>query len=261
MAEGQGDLTLIFVHGSFIDSSYWREQMETFRARYRVIAIDLPGHGESGRNRKEWSIQDFARDVSEIIYQLNLQNVILIGHSIGADIILELAATNPQRIIGVVAVESLRSAGELPEEIQKQVDGILKNLREHYEDTCAMYARQGLLTVNTSKEIQNKIINVYRNSYQPMGLASVDSLFHFSAREQELLRTLKFKLHLINVNYAPTNEDLLKKYCNNGYSLTILNGTCHFPMLEIPDELNRALEKVFHKIVVHAQEHELTHHQ
>jgi sigma-B regulation protein RsbQ len=258
---GKGDIPIIFVHGSFLDSSYWIAQIKAFKTQYRIIALDLPGQGESGKNRKQWSIEDFAHDVSEIIYQLDLQNVILVGHSIGANIVLELAATHPQRIIGIIAIEAFRSAGEMPEEVEKQVDVILKNLREHYEDTCEMYARQGLLTARTSKEIQDKIVGVYRTSYRPMGVASVESLFRFSDKERGLFQKLKFKLHLINVNFAPTNEDLLKKYCNSNYDLTIIDGTCHFPMLENPDELNRALEKAFHKIVVHAREHELSHHQ
>ena len=48
---GDGDITLLFVHGSFINKDYWREQLEYFKTNYSVIAIDLAGHGKSETNR------------------------------------------------------------------------------------------------------------------------------------------------------------------------------------------------------------------
>jgi sigma-B regulation protein RsbQ len=259
---GAGEITLLFVHGSFTSKEYWEPQISYFKSQYNVIAIDLPAHGESGNNRTTWSIEEFGKDVSELIYQLDLKNVILIGHSIGADIILEVAIANPQRIIGIVAIEAFRNAGtEMSEEVKKQFDTILDNLQKKFSDTAEAYAQRGLLTNETAPSIKDKITDAYRNAYPPMGVASVDSLFHYALRERNLLQQLKFKLHVINVNYAPTNEALIKQYAASGCRLTILHGTSHFPMLEIPDELNRALEKSFHAINVHAKENELVHHQ
>ncbi|MBA4056115.1 MAG: alpha/beta hydrolase, partial [Marivirga sp.] len=60
---GSGEFTLLFVHGSYIDQTYWKSQVDYFRAEYTVVTIDLPGHGKSGRERKHWSVQGFALDV------------------------------------------------------------------------------------------------------------------------------------------------------------------------------------------------------
>ena len=51
-----GDTVLFFIHGFGIDKSYWTNQTAFFSKKYRVIALDLPGFGQSGKNRKSWTV-------------------------------------------------------------------------------------------------------------------------------------------------------------------------------------------------------------
>ncbi|HEY1022087.1 MAG TPA: alpha/beta hydrolase, partial [Flavisolibacter sp.] len=67
---GSGPATLLFVHGSFIDQSYWKEQVSFFKEKYKVVTMDLAGHGESGTNRKEWTLRGMADDVVNVIKEL-----------------------------------------------------------------------------------------------------------------------------------------------------------------------------------------------
>src|SRR3954465_2677386 len=64
---GKGDTTLLFVHGDFTDQTYWKEQVDYFSQHYIVVTIDLPGHGKSGKLRKDWTLESFADDVKEVI--------------------------------------------------------------------------------------------------------------------------------------------------------------------------------------------------
>ena len=59
---------------------------------------------------------------------------------------------------------------------------------------------------------------------------------------------LKLKIYLINVAYMPTNEEALKKYAGGGYEIVFIHGTCHFPMIEKPEEFNRSMQNVIEKI-------------
>ena len=52
---GTGDTTLLFVHGWCINKTYWSAQVKHFDKRYRVVTIDLPGFGRSGKNRSVWT--------------------------------------------------------------------------------------------------------------------------------------------------------------------------------------------------------------
>jgi pimeloyl-ACP methyl ester carboxylesterase len=246
---GNGNKTLLFVHGSYIDKRYWNEQVKYFSADNTVVTLDLPGHGQSGRGRKNWLVEDFAKDVVTLTGELNLKNVILIGHSLGADISLIAATSYSELFSGFIAIDYYKNAATpLPQEFQPQIEAIKANLKKDFPGTNEQYARTALLTPQTPSEIVDRVIKDYRNAYEPMGMATMPQIFDIYKMQKELLPKLKFKLHLINVDYIPTNEELLKKHVPSGYDVMYMKGTCHFPMLENAVELNRLLQQVIDKI-------------
>ena len=104
---GEGAYTLVFAHGWCINQSYWIDQVNAFKSNYQVLTLDLPGFGESGKNRPDWSIESYGNDLNEVINQLKLANVILIGHSMSGDIVLE-AALNDPKIVAVIGVDTFK---------------------------------------------------------------------------------------------------------------------------------------------------------
>lgn len=242
---GSGPATLLFVHGSFIDQTYWKEQVSFFKEKYRVVTMDLAGHGESGRDREEWTLRGMADDVVNLIKELNLDDVILIGHSLGANLILMAATTYPDPVIGFIAVDNFKNlATPLPPEYDSQVEGIIESTKKAYADTNEHYARMVLLTPDTPQWITEKVVAAYRNSYEPMGQQTLPQFFVMDQIEREVLPLLRPKMNLINVNYMPTNVAALEKNAVNGYALIEIAGTCHYPMLESPKALNEALDEV-----------------
>ena len=103
---GSGSPALVFVHGWCCDRSYWDAQVPYFAPQYQVVTLDLAGHGESGLNRKTWTTRAFGDDVVAVVKELGLRQVVLVGHSIGGDIIAEAALRMPERVIGVVGVDT-----------------------------------------------------------------------------------------------------------------------------------------------------------
>jgi len=246
---GIGDITLLFVHGSFLDESIWNSQVDYFSSSYQVVTIDLAGHGKSGNNRNTWTIEQFGQDVIALIKVLQLKNVILIGHSLGAEAILEAAVLYPQPIIGFIAVEAFKNAGtDLPEQYQAQVKEMLEKFKTDFANTSEQYARQQLLTPETKPEITERIVKAYREAYEPMGIESSEDGFNYYERERDLLQHLPVKMHLINVNYVPTNTQALDQYAAKSYELIQMRGTSHFPMLESPRELNELLGEAIIRI-------------
>src|ERR1700730_13473958 len=78
---GQGDTALVFLHGWCGDREYWKHQVGSFAADYRVVAIDQAGHSESGKGRKAWTANSLAGDVEAVVKALGLKRVIVVGHS------------------------------------------------------------------------------------------------------------------------------------------------------------------------------------
>ncbi len=246
---GKGPTTLVFIHGSYIDQTYWDAQVAHFSPNYRVVTLDLPGHGQSGRNRNDWSVKQFGQDVIALLDQLDLHNVILIGHSMGGDVALEVAVARPERIIGFVAVDFFKNAATPMPNHEEEVKKIVAQLRADFVNTNEQYARTYLLTPQTDSATTQRVVADYRNAYQPMGMTVMEDVFNYYQREQELLPKLQRKLYLINIDYFPTNEAPLKKFTGASYKLVTMHGTSHYPMIENPAEFNRLLEGVIGEVV------------
>ena len=239
---GKGGTTLLFLHGAFIDKQYWNEQLSYFSEKYRVVAIDLPGHGKSSFNRKELTGQRFGKDVSEFIKELSLKNVVLIGHSFGSDVMLETVTEDDTNIDGLIEIDHMKNVGmQLPKEVVAQITA---GLKADFEGTCKQFARQALLTESTAPEIVSRLLEDYQGMNPEVGVPLLEYGFSYPVRETELLKRLELKLYSVHVNYTPTNEESLKKYLGDNYELYVMEGTCHYPMLENPNELNIMLEKI-----------------
>lgn len=246
---GMADTTLLFIHGSFIDMNYWSAQIDYFKQKYQVVTIDLPGHGESGKNRATWTIQEYGNDVCALINELHLKNVVLIGHSMGGDVALEVSAKCSDSVIGFVGVDNFKNAGTaMPAEVQSQADQIMALLKSDFANTSEYFARQALLSASTDKTIADRVVADYRNMDKKIGTDLISSAFTYYERERELMAQLKLKMYLINVDNTPTNEELLEKYAAAGYDILLMKGTCHFPMNENPNEFNHLLQKILIEI-------------
>ena len=241
-----GETTLLFVHGAFIEKEYWDAQLAAFSDSYRVVALDLAGHGNSSHRGNDWTFEKYGSDLNDFVKKLSLTNVIIIGHSNGADIMLESVAKNNPDIIGIIAVDYFKNAGvPLPE---KTINLTIAALRADFANTNENYAKQWLLTQKTSKTIVERVVKDFREMDAEVGVPYSESAFNYTNREIELLKKLPLKLYLINVDYLPTNEENLKKQIGDNYDLNIISGTCHFPMIENPAIFNEVLEKVLFKI-------------
>jgi pimeloyl-ACP methyl ester carboxylesterase len=105
-SHGAGPQTLILVHHLTADATSWREQIAAFSPRYRVVALDLPGHGRSGMPAA-FSIELFVRAVEAVRSEAGAGRVVLLGHGASAPIVRRYALTHPERVAGLVLAEPL----------------------------------------------------------------------------------------------------------------------------------------------------------
>ncbi len=103
---GAGPKTVIFVHGWTCDESSWAGQVPAFDDDYRVVTLDLPGHGRSTAPAADgFSMDLFARAVEAVRQEVGADKVVLVGHSMGAVVIREYALDYPAHVAGLVAVD------------------------------------------------------------------------------------------------------------------------------------------------------------
>lgn len=94
--EGQGKKTLLFVHGLATYLPAWYTSIEALKGDYRCIAIDLPGYGRSSKGDYPATMSYYASVISEFTQSLSLENVILVGHSMGGQVALTTVLSVPE---------------------------------------------------------------------------------------------------------------------------------------------------------------------
>jgi pimeloyl-ACP methyl ester carboxylesterase len=103
---GDGKPALVFVHGWSNDRSIWDSQISYFSKKYKVVAVDLPGFGKSGNNRRNWTVPAFGGDVAAVIEKLDLDNVVLVGFSLGGPVVIETENKIPRSYLGSCSCRS-----------------------------------------------------------------------------------------------------------------------------------------------------------
>jgi len=240
---GKGDTTLIFVHGWCLNKSYWSNQIAHFGKKYRVVAIDMAGFGESGKNRTDWSTTAYARDIDSVISQLKLKNVILIGHSMAGDIVLQAAVDNPKKVIGLVGVDNFKSVG-IPNDspgAKIDFDNAIKALKQNFKATAVEYFNDDLFSDSTSPAIKKRILNDVFHADTAIAIQCMIQGNNFD--EYMKLKTANMKLYMINSTFHQTDTSGLEVN-QLPYKLFYIQKIGHFPMIEKPAEFNTALEQV-----------------
>ncbi|MFI5706420.1 alpha/beta fold hydrolase [Kribbella sp. NPDC051620] len=101
---GEGALTLVLLHGLGSDSNDWSWVVPELAARYRVVALDLPGHGHSTAGRSH-TLADAASAVLALAEHLGCDRFVPVGHSLGGAVAARLAVQHPDRVQAVVEVD------------------------------------------------------------------------------------------------------------------------------------------------------------
>ena len=117
--------TLLFVHGLGGSQSTWAAVLGNFAEPYRVAAIDLPGHGASGKPAPaddNYSLTSLAANVGEVIEKLELAQVVVVGHSLGGAAALQLALDRPKLVRGLVLVDGAGLGAEVNSELLDRVE-------------------------------------------------------------------------------------------------------------------------------------------
>lgn len=96
--EGQGGYTLILIHGLASNAGFWRYNIPELSKHFRVIAVDLPGYGKSQKGNYSYSLSFYAETIKNLIDELQLKNVVLVGHSMGGQISIIFALKYPDKL-------------------------------------------------------------------------------------------------------------------------------------------------------------------
>lgn len=103
---GRGARDIVLIHGHLANSLWWHGIVPLLEDGYRVVLIDLSGHGDSG-HREAYSVQQWAADVVGVLDHLGSADVVLAAHSLGGAVAIGVAAQHASRVRSVVLFDTL----------------------------------------------------------------------------------------------------------------------------------------------------------
>jgi pimeloyl-ACP methyl ester carboxylesterase len=230
--------TIVFVHGWTCDTSSWREQMPAFDDDYRVIALDLPGHGMSGSpSDGAFSMALFARAVEAVRAEAGAERIVLVGHSMGAPVIRQYALDFPEHVAGLVAVDGpldVRAFGG-------RGGGAAPALSPEMRESMI----RGMFVPETAPELQQHILDMMLGTADATASGAMAAMFNQGAGATGIVEAPA--LAVVAGTAALPDVEAMRQVVPN-FEAAQVPGTGHFLMMEKPAEFNRLLAEFLDRI-------------
>lgn len=234
---GSGEPELLFVHGWCCDRTAFRPQFEHFAQTHAVTALDLRGCGESDCPADGYSIPDFAEDVAQFCTHVGIDKSVVVGHSLGGMIGLELAARYPSLPSALVLVDP-GPIDPLPEtvksfrELAEQLDG------PNGEDVRRLYVQDmGAADAELAQWIADLMCDV------PLPIAAATMHGVAAWNGVNALAACSVPTLMLRSTLGAQPDAMRLSAIKPDLQVGITVGAGHFHQLEVPEQVNAMIER------------------
>ncbi len=239
---GDGETALVFVHCWCCDQGYWREQVDTFSQDYTVVTIDLAGHGKSGTGRDDYTLQAFGLDVANVVKHLELDRIILIGHSMGGGVILSAAHQLKEQTLAVIGVDTYQ--GFQYELSDSMIAQFVQPFRQDFYHTTIGFVH-GMFPPGADSGL---VIEIAEDMAEGPAEAGISAMINnISTDPVELLDGLDIPIYSINSRMFPIDIQANREHYPD-FEVRFIEGVGHFVQLEDPRSFNRTLTGILKEI-------------
>jgi pimeloyl-ACP methyl ester carboxylesterase len=233
---GKGSDAVVLIHGWTMNVDNWRDNIGDLARRSRVIAIDLPGHGQSDKPQTTYSMDLFARAVEAVMRDAKVKRAVLAGHSMGTPVARQFYRKFPAKTLAIVVVDgSLRPFGD-----KAMLDQMIAGFHSpKYRDVIGqmfgMMSGPGL-----SAEAQQRIKVSSENTPQHVLASAFEGMADPSIWGEDKIEVPVLAIMAKNPFYPPNVEESFRKIAPN-MEFHMWEGVGHFLMMEKPKEFNDAV--------------------
>ncbi len=237
--QGSGDRSFIFVHGWTCNRSYFAPQAEYFAAAgCRTVSVDLRGHGESDKPEGAYSIRTFADDVAHVIRELGVARPIAVGHSMGGITVLQLGASHPETVAGVVMVDPAPLA--FPEELKATVGAMLAALEAGDRGPQRAFIEQSLFLPTDAAATRDRVVADMCAAPAHVAIACMRAILGFDGASAAAACSVP-ALHIAAA--APLNSQALMAEHLKGVVNAQTVGAGHFNQLLAAVQVNDMIDR------------------
>jgi pimeloyl-ACP methyl ester carboxylesterase len=241
---GKGEPALILIHGWSSDSTYWDAQLDDLSRHYTVVTLDLAGHGDSGTERTDWTMDAFGDDVVAVAQQIPNRQLVLVGHSMGGPVALEAARRLKRRVIGIVGVDTFGTIG-LPQPTPQELEARLAPLRRDFPGAMRDYVSHRLFTARSNPALVQRIADDMASQPPRIAIGSLIGMMNMSY--SAALGDIDVPIVAINSDRFPTDVQRIRLHAPT-FRLKVVSGVGHFVMIEDPTRFNTLLEQTVQEL-------------
>lgn len=237
---GQGT-PLLLLHGLGSSCRDWEYQIPVLAEQYRVIAMDMRGHGRSDKPRERYSIRGFAGDVEALIEHLNLGPVHVVGLSMGGMIGFQLAVDQPHLLKSLCVVNSaprvkIQNANDAWQYAKRWALARLVNM-----ETLGKALGQNLFPKPEQADLRRKVVTRWAENDKRAYLASFDAIIGWGVQHKLARITCPTLIISADRDYTPVAlKEAYVKLIPNA-KLVVIKDSRHATPLDQPQEFNRVL--------------------
>ncbi|RJQ21728.1 MAG: alpha/beta hydrolase [Nitrospiraceae bacterium] len=251
--KGKGDKTLLFIHGWSCDTTFWKAQIDFFKKDYRVIAINLPGHGKSSKPEIPYTFDLFADAVREVIDDAGIDKVFLVGHSMGYPVARHFIRKYPQRVSGLCIVDGayfrVPSEPDKFAEWKKQIDGYVQSLKSDNRKEFLNQFLASLFVEESPSELKAEIKAKMFSAPEHVANSAMEEMVRPENWKEYPLNVPTLAVYAVSPDLPSDNEEYLRSlFPQMEYHQWDKVG--HFVMMEQPERFNKLLSEYLSKQLV-----------
>lgn len=248
---GEG-VALVLIHGHPFNRSMWRDQVAEFSSQCRIITPDLRGYGESEVVADKTMLEDFAHDIAALLDDLNVNNIILCGLSMGGQIVLEFYGLFPHRVRALILADTFAQL-DSDERRQERYDTAERLLREgmdkYAEEILPKMIAPG--TIEDQPEVAARVLSMMRSTSPKGDAAALRGRAERDDYTPLLPRIAVPTLIVVGSRdeFTPVSdaEFMHERILNS--KMIVIEGAGHMPNMENPVEFNRVVTEFMETLV------------
>jgi pimeloyl-ACP methyl ester carboxylesterase len=232
---GKGDSAIVLIHGWTMNMDSWRDQIPDLAKRHRVIALDLPGHGESDKPQVNYTMDYFARAVEAVMRDAKVKRGVLVGHSMGTPVARQFYRKYPDKTLAIVIVDGvLRPLGD-----KAMMDQMIAGFRgPKYKEVITQMLTQ--MKGGLAAEAMERIKTTSLSTPQNVVVSAMEGMADPAIWGEDKINVPVLAIMAKNPFFPPNIEELSRGIAPN-MDFRMWDGVGHFVMMEKPKEFNEAV--------------------
>jgi pimeloyl-ACP methyl ester carboxylesterase len=230
---GEGKEAIVFIHGWSCNLNFWKANIPAFTKQSRVIAVDLPGHGESDKPQVTYSMDLFARAVDAVLQDAKVERATLVGHSMGTPVIRQFYRKYPGKTRALVIVDgNLRPFGN-PEQMKQFMEPLRGPKYKEQAELMIGFISQSVKDKKTVDEIRASMMS----TPQHVMVGAMDAMMDDAIWKQDKINAPTLAVMAKQPQWTAEYETFVRELVP-GIDYQMWEGVSHFLMMDEPQKFN-----------------------